>query len=413
MTRRGFTLIELLVTVFITSIVSIAAYAMFFGTSNNFNDEKERQKVEANLRNAELLIQRDLSRVGYHTAFDSSSEGDNIAGFSGSTFQAFVSYRSASPTYSIFKNNNPVDQAFRVAQFSFAADFTDYDGFLVNTQSGTELTIGDTLQLPVTASALSNIETNTPSRTTASENTFKTALYKSFEHAIGIYAVSDNGKWGMMEIPQTERDKDSMVVQISNNTFDPKLGFIEGAPFQNKFIYPITSVTYKLQTDGNHNGFRDGEYNLVRCYNKAMPSAGAALNSIVKQETCQTLIRNILYFELYPIAVKDGSDGTNLNDILTFIKPNDSNPTVVGLVDTSEGNASYSMPSVHLGSLRGFYYRIGAVGSQQSKTTNRTNAAQPAFTAEGNPIVHIQGTAVIKTKNPLSVGEGSTLTGSI
>ena len=179
MSRRGFTLIELLVTVFITSIVSIAAYAMFFGTSNNFNDEKERQRVEANLRNAELLIQRDLSRVGYHTTFDSSLESENIAGFSGGTFQAFVGYRSGSATYRVFVNNNAVDQAFKVAQFSFAADFTDYDGFLVNTQSGTELTIGDTLQLPVTASSLANIETTTPSRTTASEKTFKAALYKS------------------------------------------------------------------------------------------------------------------------------------------------------------------------------------------------------------------------------------------
>ena len=65
MKRRGFSLIELLVTVLITSIIVIAAYQLLTSTANSFGDEDNRRLLEANLRNAELLIQRDISRTGY------------------------------------------------------------------------------------------------------------------------------------------------------------------------------------------------------------------------------------------------------------------------------------------------------------------------------------------------------------
>ena len=189
MKRRGFSLIELLVTVLITSIIVIAAYQLLTSTANSFGDEDNRRLLEANLRNAELLIQRDISRTGYAYGFSAdgsvaTGEGRLDNGICRATgLSVPESGNSFMPKQLAFKHavDNNGNSAIQII-----ASISDYDDFTVSSYSSNTVTLDRTVTLPLVANQVykSSVDGSNLSNSSADQSTFMAIFNRMFRGAV-------------------------------------------------------------------------------------------------------------------------------------------------------------------------------------------------------------------------------------
>ena len=266
MKKRGFTLIELIVAVFITSIVVIAAYSLMTGSTQGFQDQNDRRILDANLRNAELILQRDFSRVGYHAPFDKvgTSVKTCVSGSTSVQFNAlYVDY----------------DANTKAASVNFIADLTDYDGFIVKTYTDGVIGFEQAMQLPLAAVNFGTQGDEPAREFITNENDFNAIYDRAFKHAYAAYITSPENK-GIF----TTWDFTNKTIEPCSSLAD--YGFSATEPFIGDSVFPVLMVNYHVD-DGN----------LLRCYGDPFDNK-ARYNS----DTCEILLRNVKRFKVFPIT---------------------------------------------------------------------------------------------------------------
>lgn len=393
--RRGFTLVELMAAVLISSIVVLAAYSLMSGSTGTFKDQDDRRFLEANLRNAELLLQRDISRIGYHVPFDSqvSSEPRYLGNGRLRAFR-YITTTSANG----------------MSAFSFIADLTDYDGFEISSPSGEVRCLEDELRLPFAAVDLQNIETDDPVERQASAGEFRTTFAKNFQFARAGYIESATNKGIVLPFATNARilDFDNGSCQYGFQFYEnydtrvpPDLGFSATNVFEHDLISPVVAITYYV----------DKDHNLNRCYNKNMENP-----SIENVDQCEVIIGNVDYFEIMPIAFNitgtiTGTMLTNSNINTSVSVYNRLNEFIQNKPGTNGEGIKQLWASNRIEFLRGIYFRLGAHGYRRSTLAGVgvETSNQPSY-VDGFPAAHIQGTSVLKNASRITQNSFNTST---
>ena len=117
----------------------------------------------------------------------------------------------------------------------------------------------------------------------------------------------------------------------------------------------------------------------------------------ITQASCQTLISNLEYFELYPIH----------NDFDYLVQDNTKKVYLAHASTGSDTIAASNVTNFQIKDLNGFYYMLGAAGMRQTaiSTTDATNPVMPRFNTAKQPLEHIQGTAMFKSPMTTSSNE--------
>lgn len=282
MKRRGFSLIELLVTVLITSIIVIAAYQLLTSTANSFGDEDNRRLLEANLRNAELLIQRDISRTGYsygYTADDGNGRMQGGAcraarlsvGFSGMNAFKPVAFKHATDGTN--------------SKIQIIASISDYDDFTVSSYSNGTVTLDRTVTLPLVANQVykSSVDGSNLSNTSADDGTFAAIFNRVFRNASAVeISTPDTGT----AIAAIDSIKDGQFNFIGNTQdFTRYCGIDPERPFVENTVNPIIAIVYRLNAG-----------RLERCISSVIGDDFG-----VDENKCDVLLENVEYFQVYPI----------------------------------------------------------------------------------------------------------------
>ena len=387
--RRGFTLVELMAAVLISSIVVIAAYSLMSGSTGTFKDQDDRRFLEANLRNAELLLQRDISRIGYHVPFDSQWTADPRYLGSG-RLRAFRYIDS--------------EDANGMSAFSFIADLTDYDGFEITSPAGEErcLTPED-FRLPFAAGDLQNIENDeniVESEATPGE--FRTVFAKNFQFARAGYIESATNKGVVVPFASNARILDYDIgscmygfkfLENYDTRVPADLGFSSTNVFEHDLISPIVVITYYV----------DKNRNLLRCYNNNLEDP-----SLENVEKCEVIIGNVDYFEIMPLVftINGAITGTTLTS--TQLNSNVSVYDKLNAIIQSEpGTNSTAIKQLWANDkiefLRGIYFRLGAHGYRKSSIAGAgTEVSNQVSYVDGFPAAHIQGTSVLKNASRIT-----------
>lgn len=377
MKKHGFSLLELMVAVLITSLVVIAGFSLMISSKDGFKNESSRKMLEANMRNAEQIIQRDLSRVGYHTLMDSQFEFENQdvskSGFSGD-FQAFRSFG---------RDEDDIGE-----QFAFIADLTNFtDGFPVASQAGLVLSMnanglenGRTAQqIQIIADDPSiKLSNNSVKPKVISETNYAVEFQKAFRDAKAIFAFSPDNLQVIMRLAKGGVGLDAKTLTIVQNPPET-LGFEVGTPLREVSVYPVVGVVYRIVNDG-------GVYSLQRCYSTDLENQGVDNEKV---SHCQVMIRNVRSFELYPIFA--GANST-LNDFFTETENGVHLAAGHHWMKSATDNASNATVT----NLIGFVYRLEAAGLTPA---NEVSANTPGYDANKYPVSSIQGTVLMTTRN--------------
>lgn len=377
MKRHGFTLLELMVAVLITSLLIIGAYSLLSGPMDGYKNETERKILESNLRNAELILQRDLSRVGYHAVMDSqygffNQAANGLAGFN-SRFQGFT---VLTPKTS---NNKFIGE-----QFALVDDLNDL-GFIVNSQNGNVLTMEQNVASHATAEELYTIVTSAnpdvetlPARVAPN---FANAFQREFAHAKAIFAFSPNNDSSLTNISSSNGvDTSNFQVTLAASP-NAALGFPVANSFAGVVVYPVVGVTYRI-VESNNNGF-----SLQRCYTAKIEDPGVANDKV---EGCQIIIRNLQSFELFPIIKNSEVDGAN---ITSFITSTDGDGIFLG---NDNHFMSDTLKASCVTKLVGFVYRIQSSGMRK---VGNVPAGSQGYDDQGRPLSTIQGSVLLTTNN--------------
>ena len=393
--RRGFTLVELMAAVLISSIVILAGYSLMTGSTGTFKDQDDRRVLEGNLRNAELLLQRDISRIGYHVPFD-SQQNDNPRYMGGGRLRAFRFHTG--------------DSANGKSAFSFIADLTDYDGFEIFSPSGATRCLMSELRLPFAAVDLQNIELEDPVERQASPGEFRTAFAKNFQYARAGYIESATNKGIVLPFARPARilDNDNgsctygvKFLENYDTRIPGDLGFSSSNVFEHDLISPIVVVTYYVNEQNE----------LLRCYNTSMENP-----TIATVEGCEVIIGNVDYFEVFPITFN--ITGTITGSTLTSGQINTGGSVYDNMSDiikSAPGSKQAQIPAlwdgVRIELLRGIYFRLGAHGYKRSDiAVAGQEASNQKSYVNGYPAAHIQGTSVLKNAAKITANSMNTST---
>ena len=344
MKNRGFTLIELIVAVFITSIVVIAAYGLMTGSSRNFYDQNDRRVLESNLRNAELILQRDFSRIGYHAPFDKNVGSDRV---SVCTTSGSIQFNALYVDY----------DATAGASVNFVADLTDYDGFTVKTYTDGKFTFENGMQLPLAAVDFGTSD-DEPARKFVADKGFDAVFDRAFKHAYAAYIISPENKGIITKWNYS--DKSITPCNTLSN-----YGFSATDTFVGDSVYPVLMVNYHIDSG-----------NLVRCYGNPFDNSARYI-----ADTCEILIQNVKEFKVF--AITDTHPVVKCDDV-----PGDTNnPLDVDLKDVIGLGFCLSAASE-------------SIASTPDGTANTVNGAF-WYDADGKGHAYGQsyGTAMIKNRN--------------
>lgn len=339
MKRRGFSLIELLVTVLITSIIVIAAYQLLTSTTNSFGDEDSRRMLEANLRNAELLIQRDIARTGFGYGY--SADG-SVPG-SPRRFQEVC--RAARLGDVEFEKKLAFRHAFDDAGNSviqIVASISDYDDFTISTYRGGLVTLNRTVTLPLVASDVyvgtkgsdpGNLTSNA-----ADEATFSAIFNRVFRGASAVEIATPDTGTVVAEITSVDANEGTFTISSQADgrlagfcNIDPERPLIENV------VNPIMAMTYRVKDN-----------RLERCVTSVMrpdfdlSNLNGATDGAAASEFCDVLLENVVYFQAFPIT----------NDVVGGVMEF-PDPTDIDLADRWR--------DIRMGNLYGAIFRIGAV----------------------------------------------------
>lgn len=416
MKLHGFSLIELLVAVFLTSIVTLAAFTLLGSSNVAYKDQNVRRKLEGNVRNAEMQLQRDLSRAGYRFPLYAKN-GDDV----GLNKYISSSLIASNKVQSFTFHRDPNGNAF--SAFTVITSILDFNGIEVDSvTSDTTLNINERLTAPLTAADLED-ETFLPSDFTAGElesrdltaPEFYSAITNAFRANPTVgFVLSNNAGNDWMFIEKDSSCGDCLTAPASapsalGSTYQVTIPHVDVGDLSIELIYPVVAITYMvLPKEGDNKNMQ-----LVRCFNKKYQNP--TTNSEDLQD-CQVLLERVQYFDVVPLGIKH----TLASNTLTGNAPvlfGDSNiqSWLNGQIDQfgdgvfgSKNFASKVYDAMKSNSsiedLRGFYFRFSAAGdspNEQIKTAGATGKTPyNAFTSDGYPIIHAQGTTYL---NALSV----------
>lgn len=324
MKYRGFSLVELLVTVLITSIVVMAAYQLLTSTTQNFGTEDNRRILDANLRNAELLLQRDISRTGYGFGYTLQTKRvvNNVC-------QA--SFLPPSGTWNdgnIIAFNYATDDDF--AKIRIIGSMSDYDDFKVASFNGGTIEVNQSVTQPLVANQVYN--QNSLVRVAANGQAFHSIFNRVFRHAVALEISTPDVGTAVALVSGVNASSDSapqITINAANVIGQCSIDPIQ--PLSESNINPIVSIVYTVE-----NG------DLLRCYSNISADDVFAID----EKACDVLLQNVAYFDVYPI--------TDNNSALTF----------------SDAKNDGVWSNVHLSEMSGVTFRIGA----KSEVTSRGNA---------------------------------------
>jgi len=420
--RHGFTLIELLVSVFLTSIVVLAAYALVESSSNSLQNEIDFRVLEGNLDNAGQIIGRDLSRVGYHVPFDSrTDENGNMDAnrILGSAVKNVNSIRSIS----YIGPQQVTGSEKRVAEFKLVIDMTDHYGFEVKSDNNSEmvlekkstsyLTLADVLSLPNTRPNPDHgqffpAHVMDPAMSNA-------AFERAFRYAKAIYVKSskkdervlimlkrlggggdaDGVAASPANVPEGKIYYSKTEKATTNTTSLDMYGFDGTGGFIGERVSPIVSVVYRY-----NNG------NLERCYSKSLLSEGTSdsLKSSSNLDACSTIVHNVAYFELYPITDVD-SNGSVRGSFINYLNGAQCTSNHCGKTAEIGNLASFNnLQDEDVSKIIGFYYRLGAY-TDRVVPGGKSDGVQPAvirINGKDHSLAHTQGTVVLKNRTNLA-----------
>lgn len=324
MKRRGFSLIELLVTVLITSIIVIAAYQLLTSTANSFGDEDNRRLLEANLRNAELLIQRDISRTGYAYGYTADNTGNGR--MQGGACRA--ARLSDGLTFKPVAFKHATDGTN--SKIQIIASISDYDDFTVSSYSNKTVTLDRTVTLPLVANQVykSSIDGSNLSNTSADDGTFAAIFNRVFRNASAVEISTPDTGTAIAAIDSIEDGQFNFIGNTSN--FTQYCGIDPERPFVENTVNPIIAIVYRLNAG-----------RLERCI---LSVIGDDFN--VDENKCDVLLENVEYFQVYPILSDSTFDRTSF--------PN--------------GSLDSIWRPVTIGQLYGAMFRIGAKARSSLKT---------------------------------------------
>lgn len=358
MLRRGFTLIELLVAVLLTSIVVLAAYALMTGTASTFKNEDARKVLEANLRNAELLVQRDITRVAYRAGFDSLNDGTRVVDATAPNILAFQHGR-----INVGGNN--------YSEFTIVGDITDFEGFEIEALNGDVLSFSNTLTIPPTSYELYAIESTAPAHKSASAAQFDEAFILAFANVHAIRLTSSENQSVIVSVASVDLAAHTIRLKQAFNP-DPSLGFSTSNRLSGDMVTPVIGVSYTV-------ALIDGFPSLMRCSNNPF-TRNAPTN-------CQELIRNVGYFDVLPSYL--GMPANQMSNALA-VAPG--------------GVLAWVAAPPTIDKLTGVTFRLSIIGEQMARDVE-VSAAQvaaldlPPFWRAANgdpfPYVHLTGSALI------------------
>lgn len=295
MKRRGFSLIELLVTVLITSIVVIAAYQLLTSTTGSFGDEDNRRILESNLRNAELLLQRDIARAGYAYGYAADTgtgvrQSDNICR------AGFIGGNKAKLKPVAFKHNR--DGNFSSVQI--VASISDYDDFTVSSCTGKSVVLDRSVTLPLIAGQVFQGDLNTK---TSDDGTFQSIFSRMFRGASAIEISTPDSGTAIVLIDDLDNTAlnsgNTLTLSSTNCSALPSYCSIDPErPLAENTVNPIISVIYRV------NGG-----NLERCVARV-----DAADFAVSDDNCDVLISGVVYFDVYPITKKTEFENMTISD---------------------------------------------------------------------------------------------------
>lgn len=324
MKRRGFSLIELLVTVLITSIIVIAAYQLLTSTANSFGDEDNRRLLEANLRNAELLIQRDISRTGYAYGYTADNTG-NVRMQGGACRAARL---SGGLTFKPVAFKHATDGTN--SKIQIIASISDYDDFTVSSYSNGTVTLDRTVTLPLVANQVykSSIDGSNLSNTSADDGTFAAIFNRVFRNASAVEISTPDTGTAIAAINSIEDGQFNFIGNTSN--FTQYCGIDPERPFVENTVNPIIAIVYRLNAG-----------RLERCISSV---TGGDFD--VDENKCDVLLENVEYFQVYPILKSEF-------DKMDF-------PT--------DKTVAEAWNTVTIGQIYGAMFRIGAKARSSLKT---------------------------------------------
>lgn len=417
--RHGFTLIELLVSVFLTSIVVLAAYALVRSSSASLQGEIDNRVLDGNLENASQIMGRDLSRVGYHVPFDSrSGDSRRIMGVN----HELTGIRSLN-----YVGRSVSSAGKSVAEIKLVIDVTDHDGYEVLSDVGGVLTLQKATKSFLTLSDVLGMPDSPTNSFTFNQRAMEVSMAnasfeRAFRYAKAVYVKSN--KTGDRILLMLKRGG-SLVNGRNVSAANTALGTIEYSPtdkpstkslqdygFDNpsglmvgEKVSPIVSIVYRY-----NNG------NLERCYARDLSSTTENHINNDSLDTCSVIVKNISYFELYPItdvSLTGGERGSFIRYLRNTCTGVCANTATIG------GAANFqNLNTVDVSKVIGFYYRIGAYGDQKIPG-GRVDGVQPnvisVTDSEGNvhfhPHSNVQGTVTLKNHISLS-GDTVKCTGS-
>ena len=289
--KYGFTLVELMIAVLITSIVVIGGYGLLRGTTSNFNNEDDRVQLRANLRNAEMLLQRDIGRIAFRSDYEATASTDGNADVS---LQAFRHAR-------VQVNGK------WFSQITIVGDITDFGFFEIRRANGATIVLNDL--------ALTGLQNNDCLQKVAlkdesvktltcgighcnacvngapeanAETRFDEAFAQAFQDAAAVRLTSVARNVSVTrQISNASRPASRTITLAKNLTLNPQDGF--AALLLGYRLTPITAITYSVMQNGN-----SSELDLVRCTH--------SLDAQPVLYRCSIVVRNVDYFDVYPVV---------------------------------------------------------------------------------------------------------------
>lgn len=351
MKYRGFSLVELLVTVLITSIVVMAAYQLLTSTTQNFGTEDNRRILDANLRNAELLLQRDISRTGYGFGYtlQTGRVVNNVCQAS------FLPPNNTWHDGDIIAFNYATDDEF--AKIRIIGSMSDYDDFKVASFNGGTIEVNQSVTQPLVANQVYNQDSLV--RVAANGQAFHSIFNRVFRHAAALEISTPDVGTAVALVSGVNASSDSapqITINAANVVGQCSIDPIQ--PLSESNINPIVSIVYYVK-----NG------DLLRCYGNISANDVFA----VDDENCDVLLQNVAYFDVYPI--------TDANNTLTF--------------DDAKNDGVWS--NVHLSEMSGVMFRIGA----KAEVTSRGNTSGAVAGSSGS-------SGNVRTSSILTDADGKT-----
>ena len=186
--------------------------------------------------------------------------------------------------------------------------------------------------------------------------------------------------------PITEFRENNRTIAIGCSNIEP---YDIASDFNNATIYPVLSVTYRVNNCKTEDKEQKNSQCLIRCYGNPFANDMSSLIDSNNPNDCQLLLKNVTEFDILPM-------GTPASGSITLANP-----------QNLKNNNAYKPDSMLLSNVRAITFKISAYSERITPgltcTGEQCNVADSPYFYDSNNKAHalqsIQGTALIKTRN--------------